>query len=210
MLSDKTRVRRVGSANLADAAAEAARVLRAGRVVAIPTETVYGVAAMPNERGREALAALKGRDPHKPIALLVADFVAAERFAAEVSPLAARLADAFCPGPLTLVLPGRGSDWVGLRAPDHPAAREVIRAAGGAVYATSANRAGQPPARTADEVLAALPDGLALVLDAGPAAIGAASTVVRVKGETYEILREGAISAARLAEAAESSPQEPL
>ena len=201
--TDVCRVIHVTSANRAPAAAEAGRVVRAGGVIAFPTETVYGVGASADrEDGLAKLCALKGRDAGKPIALLLSDFRHAARYAREPSRLSRRLAAAFCPGPITLVLPARGTGTVGLRVPSHPVALAIVDACGGALYATSANRSGLRPARSAQEVLDALADGLDLVLDAGPSRIGTASTVVRVDGDEYDILRPGAIAEKQIAAAA--------
>ena len=176
------------------AVAQAARVVAAGGVVGFPTETVYGLGVCVDDAGAmEKLYALKGRDRSKPIALLLSRFDEAERFASGVPALARRLAAAFCPGPLTLVLPGRCADTVGIRVPDHALAAALAEACGGAICATSANASGQPPACTADAVVAAFANGVDLVLDAGPARLGAPSTVVRVDGDRYSILRPGAI-----------------
>ena len=189
-----SRVIRVTPANQAAAVAEAARIVSRGGVIAFPTETVYGVGASASgDAGRLRLAALKGRDPDKPIALLLSDFAHAERYTASVPPLAMRLASKYCPGPITLVLPGVDGATLGVRVPDHGLALALIEACGGALLATSANVSGAPPARSAAEVLAALPEGLDLVLDGGAAPIGTASTVVRVDGDSYQILRIGAV-----------------
>ena len=190
------RVVRVSAACPRSAVAEAARVVAAGGVVAFPTETVYGLGAQVD--GQDALGKLfelKGRDRSKPIAVLLSRFDLVERFAREVSPLGRRLAAAFCPGPITLVLPGRSEGTVGVRVPDHEVALALIRACGGAIYATSANASGRPPARSAEDVVASFPTGVDLVLDAGPAPLGAPSTVVRVDRDRYTILRPGAIGA---------------
>jgi len=201
----------VTPATQADAVAQAARIVADGGVVAFPTETVYGVgASTQGDAGLARLAALKGRDPAKPIALLLSDFALADRFVSELSPLAQRLAAAFCPGPVTLVLPGTDGRTVGLRVPDHPLALALIAACGGALYATSANASGMRPARCAQEVAQALPEGLDLILDGGPVAMGAASTVVRGDGDGYEILRQGALPAEDIAAAigASASPSQ--
>ena len=187
----------------------AARVVAEGGVAAFPTETVYGLGARADGGdGLAKLQTLKGRDPSKPIALLLDDFALASRFAKPPSPLAQRLAAAFCPGPITLVLPGRKGQTVGVRIPDHELALALVSACGGALYATSANASGQPPARSAAEVADAFPDGVDLILDAGPALLGEASTVVSVDGGHYAILRQGALSAAHVAVAASAGMEE--
>ena len=176
------------------AATEAVRVVADGGVIAFPTETVYGIGASAEAEVAPArLFDLKGRDRSKPIALLLSRFELAERFARAVPPVALRLAEVYCPGPITLVLPGREGDTVGIRVPAHDLALALIEACGGALYATSANASGQPPARSVEEVLAAFPSGLDLVLDGGPVALGTPSTVIQVDGDTCTILRPGAI-----------------
>ena len=195
------RILRVCPAKLEEAVAEAAQALAAGGLVAFPTETVYGLGAKAERTGAAKLASLKGRDRSKPIALLLSRFDLAGRSVSEVSATARRLADAFCPGPITLVLPARGGGTVGVRVPDHEVALALVRACGGALYATSANLSGQPPARSAEEVAAAFPRGLDLIVDGGAVAIGTASTVVRVDGDRWEILRTGALSEQDLAAA---------
>lgn len=189
--------------------AAAIQALRDGGVIAIPTDTVYGIGvALGTPGGIERLFAAKGRPPDKAIALLLAD--AAQ--AAEIGDLgeAARvLAAAFWPGGLTLVVPRRTDrplpaaltggalapgaiPTVGLRVPDHAAPR-ALAAALGPLPTTSANRSGEPEARDADEIERLLGASIDLVLDGGPAAGGPASTVVDVTGPEPRILRAGAI-----------------
>ena len=188
------RVIRVAEATRDRAVAEAAHVVAAGGVIAFPTETVYGVGASAESGAAPArLFELKGRDRSKPIALLLSRFELAEQFALAIPPTARRLADAFCPGPITLVLSGREEATVGIRVPDHDLALALIEACGGALYAPSANASGQPPARSVDEVRSAFPSGLDLVLDGGVVALGTPSTVIQVDGDAYRILRLGAI-----------------
>jgi L-threonylcarbamoyladenylate synthase len=162
--------------------------------VVLPTDTVYGVAADPAVPGaEERLRMAKGRDAGKPIPLLAAgvDDVLARTGA--IDPLARRLAGAFWPGPLTMVLPvGEGSE--GFRVPDHALTLAVLRAAGGCLRVTSANRSGEPDARSADAAVAALGASVALVLDGGPVPGGIPSTVVRVSDGALTVLREGALS----------------
>jgi tRNA threonylcarbamoyl adenosine modification protein (Sua5/YciO/YrdC/YwlC family) len=190
----------------------AARALRSGRLVAVPTETVYGVAAALTADAIERLLAAKRRSPSKGITLLVDTLDQVEALA--VLPPAARLlAAAFWPGPLTLVLPerpdarlpriltgGRGS--VGFRLPDHPVPRALARELG-PIPLTSANVSGEPDATTAAGVVAALGNELAIVLDGGQSPGGVPSTVVAlVSGEPEpRIVREGALSAETIAAA---------
>lgn len=179
--------------------AELSALFRAGGIVVVPTDTVYGVAASPDSA--EALAkivAAKGRDPSKPCQLLAASPGAAAAAGIPMPPPAAALAGAFWPGALTLVLDLPGGGTEGVRVPDHPVARALCEAAGGMLRCTSANRSGEPPALTAGEAAAALPDADAVV-DAGPAAGGVASSVVKVGPDgSLSVFREGAIPRARL------------
>ncbi len=189
-------------------------MLRAGGVVAIPTDTVYGIAvALQTPGGIERLFAAKSRPPDKAIALLLAD--AAQ--AAEIGQMtvgARALANAFWPGGLTLVVPRRtdrplpaaltGGEFapgaiptVGLRVPAHDAPRALARKLG-PLPTTSANRSGEPEARDAAEIEALLGGALDLILDGGPSTGGPASTVVDCTGETPVILRPGVIPAAAI------------
>ena len=178
----------------------AAQLLKQGELVVVPTETVYGGAARADSP--EALAKLcaaKGRDESKRIALF-ADGIASVRAAGiHVDEIAERLAAAFWPGPLTMVLPNAAGGWDGFRVPDHAVALAWLRELGGVVPAvTSANRSGEPAARTAQEAWAALAPHVALALDAGPVAMGAASTVVKMSAGAVEILRPGPLARAAL------------
>lgn len=183
---------------------EAARVLRAGGLVAFPTETVYGLGA--NVRDPEALARLfaaKARPADNPLIVHAADPGAAWTVVARVTPLATRLAARFWPGPLTLVLVASadvpaavtaGLSTVAVRVPDHPVARALLQTSGLAVAAPSANRSGRPSPTTAEHVVADLGSAVDVVLDGGPCAVGVESTVVDARGEVPVVLREGAIT----------------
>jgi len=193
-----------------DAAGRRAAVdaLRAGGIVALPTDTVYGVAvALDTPGGIEALFAAKRRPPEKGVMLLLAEAAQAPEVASW-PPDAAALAEAFWPGGLSLVVPQRvdvplpraltgGAPTIGLRTPDHPAPR-ALAAAIGPLPTTSANVSGLPEARTAAEIVEQLGAAIALVLDGGPAQGGPASTVVDCTVDPPRILRTGAIVAAEL------------
>ena len=178
-------------------------VLRAGEVVAIPTDTVYGVAALPLDAGAiDRLYEAKDRPAEKAIPILVSDLAAAQRIATldgEMLKLCAR----FWPGPLTVVAPALSTflsaavasdGTVALRMPAFELTLEIIVACDGALAVTSANLSGLPPARSADEVLQQLDGRIALLVDGGTAPGGVASTVVRMTDGELEILREGALS----------------
>ncbi len=189
--------------------AEAIAVLRAGGLVAMPTDTVYGIGvALDAPRGIERLFEAKRRPPEKAVMLLLAD---PEQAAAvgEFGAAAHVLAAAGWPGGLTLVLRQRpgvalpailtaGTTTIGVRLPDHPAPR-ALAAAVGPLPVTSANLSGAPTAATAAEIATGLGDALDLILDGGPARSAVASTVIDCSGDRPRLLREGAIPAAALA-----------
>ena len=172
---------------------EAIRVLRANGLVALPTDTVYGLAALP--AAVERLFEAKQRPGEKRIVLLV-DGLDQAADLARPTPAAVALA-ALWPGGLTLVLPGRDGSTIAFRVPDHPTPRALARALG-PMPTTSANRSGEPEARSAGEVLAALGDAIDLVLDGGPSPVGRPSTVVDCTGRRISILREGAVAASEI------------
>jgi L-threonylcarbamoyladenylate synthase len=186
--------------------AQAASILKAGGLVAMPTETVYGLAA--DAANPEAVARLyeaKGRPRFNPLIAHVSDAGMARREAA-VPELAERLMAAFWPGPLTIVLPaaptGRvcdlaraGLETVALRCPAHAWARALILAFGGPVVAPSANRSGHVSPTLAAHVAADLGDKVGMILDAGPCRVGIESTIVAVEGERVTLLRSGAVPA---------------
>jgi L-threonylcarbamoyladenylate synthase len=189
----------------------AARVLERGGVIAFPTETVYGLAADPASLvGVVHVFELKGRPDGEALPLIAAHVDAARRIASVWSPVAARLAARFWPGPLTLVVPvddaavvqrvtaGRGT--VGVRVSSHPVARALAEVSpAGVITATSANRSGQPPHTTADGVAAAL-HRVDAILDGGDAPGGPASTIVDVSEAEPRLIREGPIPFARVLE----------
>ncbi len=179
--------------------AAALAVLGRGGLVAIPTDTVYGLAADPRVPGaEERLAGVKGRPRDKAIPLLAADLAQVERWPAELGPLARALARRYWPGALTMVLPCGGGRWEGFRVPAHPAPLALLRAADSPLRVTSANRSGAAPALTAGAAAAALGDAAELILDAGPAPGGRPSTVIRIEAGAVIVLREGAIPASEI------------
>ena len=189
-----------------DGLARAAELLGAGAVVAFPTDTVYGVAVAGSRPDRlDALFELKRRPVDRRIPMLVADLDQAVAAGAVVDDRARDLAVVFWPGALTLVLPTGDGGTQAYRAPDHPVALALIRAAG-PLFATSANLSDQPDTLAADEVLIAFAtqqDELAAVVDGGPVPGGVASTVVDVSVAPMRILRPGPIGGAELAGVAE-------
>jgi L-threonylcarbamoyladenylate synthase len=185
---------------------DAVAVLRAGGIVALPTDTVYGIAvALDTPGGIEALFAAKDRPPDRGIMLLLADAAQAPTIG-QWPPAAAALAERFWPGGLTVVVPQRpdmalpaaltgGAPTIGLRVPAHDAPR-ALAAAVGPLPTTSANRSGEPAAPDADAILDRLGDSIDLVLDGGPAGGGPPSTVVDCTVDPPRILRAGAIAPA--------------
>ena len=198
----------VVSADRPGALAQAAAVLRAGGLVAFPTDTVYGVGAhalLPDAVAR--LYTAKVRPEGKAIPLLLADAADIERVSRDLPPLAWRLIAAFWPGALTLGVPRRawlpdivtaGGPTVAVRLPDHPTPRALARALGAPLAATSANLSGQAEATTAAEVLAQLEGRIELLLDGGVCAGGVASTVLDLTVHPPAILRAGALDLAPL------------
>lgn len=189
--------------------AAAIEVLRSGGVVALPTDTVYGIGvALGTPGGVERLFRVKRRAPDKGIMLLLDDIAQAGEIGV-MTPAATALATACWPGGLTVVVPLRpgvslpaaltaGAPGVGLRVPDHVAPRALARAVG-PLPTTSANVSGLPAAPDAATILAQLGDAIDLILDGGPAHGGPASTVVDCSGEMPKILRIGAVRLSRLA-----------
>lgn len=190
----------------------AIEILGRGGVVALPTETVYGLAASPfDPAGVGRVFSLKGRPVERPLPLLAASLAAVRAFGLTLTAGACRLAARFWPGPLTLVLdrpPGLppwfapGSGTIAVRVPDHPVALALLAGIGFPLAVTSANPSGRMPALEASEVLAAFPgaDDL-LVLDGGRSPGGEASTVVDGRGPLPSILRRGPIFFESLREA---------
>jgi L-threonylcarbamoyladenylate synthase len=182
-----------------EAIARAGEVLRGSGVVAYPTETFYALGARAADPAAcERIFLLKGREEGKPLPLIAADLEQVLLVAAELPDCLSRLAARFWPGPLTLVLRAGLPGWTSLavRVSSCPAARELARAAGGPITATSANRSGQPPARTADQVeaaFAACAPPLDLILDGGATPGGLPSTIVDLTGGEPRLLRAGPI-----------------
>ena len=187
----------------------AAAALARGDLVGLPTETVYGLGA--DATNAEAVAkifAAKGRPHFNPLISHVVSLEAAEALG-QFSPLARKLATAFWPGPLSLVVPRQpdcvvcdlacaGLDTIALRVPSHPLMQQVLRDFGKPVAAPSANVSGRPSPTTAGHVLEEFGDKLALVLDGGPSAVGLESAVVAVTGDQATLLRLGGLSRASL------------
>ncbi len=194
------------------ALAVAVDALRQGKLVAFPTDTLYGLGVdATNDEGVRCLCKAKNRPLDAPLPILVADVGQASALTQEMPELALRLAYRHWPGPLTLVLKRAGTfrslalaggDTAALRAPGHPVPLALIRALGRPITGTSANRSGGPPPRTAAEVARQLGEEVDIIIDAGPAPIGVESTVLDLTVDPPRILREGALSREELEVAA--------
>ena len=187
-----------------DAIEKAAGILRAGGLVVIPTETVYGLAANALDGAAvSAIFAAKGRPQDNPLISHIASMDMLGMVAGSVPPQAQRLAEAFWPGPLTIVLPRgaavtrevcAGLETAAVRMPSHPVAQAVIRAAGVPLAAPSANLSGSPSPTTAQDVLADMDGRVPLILDGGACEVGVESTVVSLAGPSPVLLRPGGIT----------------
>ncbi|MFO1160245.1 MAG: L-threonylcarbamoyladenylate synthase [Reyranellaceae bacterium] len=183
----------------------AAKLLQEGRLVALPTETVYGLGAdATNERAVAAIFEAKGRPHFNPLISHVLDAAEARRFVLW-NGTAERLAARFWPGALTLVLPRTdgsaiallataGLDTVAIRAPSHPVAQALIRAAGRPIAAPSANRSGAISPTRAEHVAESLGDRVPMIIDGGPCLVGVESTVLDLSGDAPVLLRPGGVS----------------
>ena len=180
---------------------QAGALLRAGEVVGMPTETVYGLAA--NALDGAAVAKIflaKGRPQDNPLIVHIADKEQLSTLARMVPESARKLADAFWPGPLTIILPkaacipdevSAGLDTVGIRLPSHPVARALIREAGVPLAAPSANLSGRPSTTTSGHVMDDLGGRIPAIVEGGPCAVGVESTVVSLAGDVPRLLRPG-------------------
>ncbi|GJL93238.1 L-threonylcarbamoyladenylate synthase [Hyphococcus sp.] len=185
----------------------AARILREGGLVAMPTETVYGLAAdASNDAAVARIFAAKGRPQFNPLIIHVAGLEMAKRYAV-LNPLAEKLAQAFWPGPLTLVLPRRndgglsllvsaGLDTIGVRMPHHPLAQSLIAEIDRPLAAPSANRSGSISPTRAGHVKDSLGDKVDMILDGGAAPVGVESTIVKVERDNVTLLRPGGVARA--------------
>jgi tRNA threonylcarbamoyl adenosine modification protein (Sua5/YciO/YrdC/YwlC family) len=189
--------------------AAAAGAVRAGQLVVLPTDTVYGLGCDAfNADAVRSLLATKGRGSSMPAPVLVGSWTTIDGLVSSVPRTARELIEAFWPGGLSLVLPhapslawelGDTRGTVMLRMPLHPVALELLREVG-PMAVSSANRSGSPPASTMDEARVQLGQAVSVYLDGGPATEGVASTIVDLTGAEPRILREGAVSAAQVVE----------
>lgn len=183
---------------------QAARLIKHGELVAVPTETVYGLAG--NGLDSEAVGKIyevKGRPPVKPLALMIPDGGKMELYCEDVPEQAKKLAESFWPGPLTIVLKAKsvvpeivraGGNTVALRCPDHPLTLELLSKAQLPLAAPSANPSGEPSPKNADEVMEYFDGKISAVIDGGECGIGTESTIIDMSATPYRILREAALS----------------
>jgi L-threonylcarbamoyladenylate synthase len=186
----------------------AAELIRQGQIVAIPTDTLYGLAADPFQIAAvERVFAIKRRPPSEPVLLLVDSIRMAESLAKGPPASFRALAERYWPGRLTMVVEASpripalvtaNTGWVGLRFPAAAIPQAIIEAFRGPITGTSANRSGDPACRSAAEAVSALGSDLPLILDGGPSPLAVPSTVVRIAGDEWELIREGAIPQADL------------
>lgn len=205
-------------AEIARAVRRAGELVLSGEPVAVPTETVYGLAAdATNDRAVAKIYEAKGRPSFNPLIIHVADVAMARRYV-DFPPLAEKLAAAFWPGPLTLVLPRRedsgishlvsaGLETLGVRAPRHPMTQRLIREIDRPLAAPSANRSGSVSPTTADHVCDSLGGRVRLILDGGPCGIGVESTIMKIDGDRATLLRPGGVPRSAI-EAAIGKPLE--
>jgi tRNA threonylcarbamoyl adenosine modification protein (Sua5/YciO/YrdC/YwlC family) len=194
----------------ADGLAAAASAVRAGRLVVIPTDTVYGIGADAfSSSAVRSLLAAKDRGPDMPVGVLVGSWSTIDGLVLSVPQQARLLIEAFWPGDLSIVLPhapslawdlGNSNGTVMLRMPLHPVAIELLRDVG-PMAVSSANRSGHPPAATAAEARDQLGESVAVYLDGGPSGDPVPSTIVDLTGDEPVVLREGAVSIAAVSEA---------
>lgn len=186
-------------------------IMRGGGLVAVPTETVYGLAGNGlDEKAVAEIYEVKGRPEVKPLSLMVHDAASMERYCENVPPQAYTLAKKFWPGPLTIVMKAKpcvpeivraGGETVGLRCPDHPLTLELLEKSGVPFAAPSANPSGEPSPKNADSVLKYFDGKIDAVLDGGECGIGCESTLIDLSRTPYRIPRQGALPADEIADA---------
>ena len=197
---------------ITDNLARAAEIITGGGLAAVPTETVYGLAANGLDSGAvEKIYEVKGRPSAKPISLLVNGMADVEKFCKNIPDTAYIMAEKFWPGPLTMILPRRdvvpdivtsGGDTVGVRCPDHPMTLEIIRMAGVPLAAPSANISGQPSPKNVGQVLEYFDGKIECAVDGGQCSVGIESTIVDMTVTPPRILRMGGLSRERILEEA--------
>ena len=198
----KTKVIRMKTGDFdQDAVQEAGRIIREGGLVAFPTETVYGLGGNAlDELAAEKIYYAKGRPSDNPLIIHIADMDSLEKIVTEIPEKARLLADAYWPGPLTMIFPKSdigpcgttgGMDTVAVRMPDHPLALALIRAGGGYIAAPSANTSGRPSPTRSEHVEEDLTGKIDMILDGGPVGIGLESTIIDFAEDIPTIWRPG-------------------
>ncbi|MFV0435905.1 MAG: L-threonylcarbamoyladenylate synthase [Desulfopila sp.] len=192
------------SHDVSTAIGQGVAAIRSGGIVAVPTETYYGLAVDPaNESAIMGLFALKKRPCHKPILLLISAMNQLDRLVKEIPSQYLSLMERFWPGPLTLIFPAQdqisplltgGSGTIGVRLTSHPVARRIIDQLGSAITATSANLSAREPARSAARIREVFGDRIDVVVDVGPADDGPGSTVVNLQSGRLCVERQGRIA----------------
>ena len=193
---------------------KAAELIRAGEVVGMPTETVYGLAANAfDENAVRKIFAAKGRPADNPLIVHVSSFEEIAPLVTEIPALARKCAELFCPGPLTMIMPksdkiplvtSGGLDTVGIRMPSNNTARAFIRECGCPIAAPSANLSGSPSPTTASHVLNDMNGRIPAIIDGGACGVGVESTVISFEGDGIRLLRPGFVSAEDLREVTEN------
>lgn len=184
----------------------AAQALRAGELVAFPTETVYGLGAhRDNAKAIASIFEVKKRPEEKRLTLMIADPEDVKKYVDRFSDTAKILMDSFWPGALAIIFPLKDGSDVSIRLPDNEVARDLIRAAKVPVVTTSANISGHPPATDAQQVLMDLKGKIHIVLDGGSTRYRSHSTIVKLKDGTVEIIRRGIISEVSIRSCLENS-----
>lgn len=194
----------------------AADVLKRGGVIAYPTETVYGLGANIFQRAAVAkIFEIKGREPHKPVSIMISEAADVDVFCEEVSAVGRKLMAAYWPGPLMLIFKASSQlpDYIvsrdgkiGLRLPDHPICSALMRRHREPITSTSANRTGEPPLVNARQIVEQFGDEIDLVIDGGACQSNVPSTVVDVSGDEPQVLRAGAIPPAEIQKRLRSAP----
>jgi L-threonylcarbamoyladenylate synthase len=177
----------------------AAQALRSGRIVAFPTETVYGLGVCAdNDTAIDNLYSAKQRSRDKKLSIMIAEPDDVRKHVKQITPIANKLISSFWPGPLTIIFDLPDNRTVGIRNSSHHVVRDLLNAAGISIVSTSANISGRPPATDAQQVISSFSDKVDVVLDGGSAKAGKPSTVIKIVDNTFEIIRHGVIGKERL------------
>ena len=177
----------------------AAQALRSGRIVAFPTETVYGLGVCAdNDTVIDNLYSAKQRSRDKKLSIMIAEPDDVRKHVKQITPIANKLISSFWPGPLTIIFDLPDNRTVGIRNSSHHVVRDLLNAAGISIVSTSANISGRPPATDAQQVISSFSDKVDVVLDGGSVKAGKPSTVIKIVDNTFEIIRHGVIGKERL------------